>query len=89
LFFAKVYDVAPDGTVDLVHRLVAPVRVFDASKPVSVTLPGIVHRYAKGHRIEFVMAATDAAYKNAYAVQPVTVSSSTTAPSTLTFPVVR
>ena len=86
--FAKIYDVAPNGSVNLVHRLVAPVRVFDASKPVTVTLPGIVHRFAKGHRIEFVVAATDAAYKNAYPLQPVTVSTSPTSPSSLTLPVV-
>ncbi|MBV9291525.1 MAG: hypothetical protein JO222_03660, partial [Frankiales bacterium] len=89
LFFAKVYDVAPDGSVDLVHRLVAPARVFDASKPVTVTLPGIAHRFAKGHRIEFVVAATDAAYKNAYPLQPVTISTSPRAPSSFSLPVRR
>lgn len=88
LFFAKIYDVAPDGSIDLVNRLISPVRVPDASKPVTVTLPGIVHRFEAGHRIEFVMAATDAAYRNAYPVQPVTVTSSASAPSTLTLPVV-
>ncbi|MDQ1697889.1 MAG: hypothetical protein QOJ03_3242, partial [Frankiaceae bacterium] len=54
LLFAKIYDVGPGGNVDLVHRLVAPTRVFDASKPVTVTLPGIVHRFRRGHRIELV-----------------------------------
>jgi ABC-2 type transport system ATP-binding protein len=88
LFFAKLYDVAPDGSVDLVHRLVSPVRVLDASQPVTVMLPGIVHRFAKGHTLELVLAATDAAYKNAYAVQPVTVTSTSAAPSVLRLPVV-
>src|SRR4051812_4672598 len=88
LFFAKIYDVAPDGSIVLVHRLVAPVRVADATKPIEVTLPGIVHRFAKGHRVRFVMAATDAAYKNSYAVQPVTVTSTSGAPSVLALPVV-
>jgi predicted acyl esterase len=87
--FAKVYDVAPDGTVNLVHRLISPVRVKDASKPIHVTLPGIVHRFGKGHRIELVIAATDGAYRNATAVQPVTVTTSRTAPVSLTLPVVR
>ena len=27
MFFAKVYDVAPDGDGTLIHRLIAPVRV--------------------------------------------------------------
>jgi ABC-2 type transport system ATP-binding protein len=88
LFFAKIYDVAPDGSIELVHRLVAPVRVADATKPIEVTLPGIVHRFAKGHQIRFVMAATDAAYKNSYAVQPVTVTSTSGAASVLQLPVV-
>ncbi|HEX3907186.1 MAG TPA: CocE/NonD family hydrolase [Mycobacteriales bacterium] len=87
--FVKVYDVAPDGTVTLVHRLISPVRVLDASKPVHVQLPGIVHRFAKGHTIELVIAATDGAYRNASPVQPVTVSTSPTAPTTLTIPVVK
>jgi ABC-2 type transport system ATP-binding protein len=87
-FFAKIYDVAPSGSVDLVHRLVAPVRVFDATRAITVTLPGIVHRFAKGHRVELVIAATDAAYKNAYPLQPVTISTGPKSPSSLTLPVV-
>jgi putative CocE/NonD family hydrolase len=87
-FFAKIYDVAPDGSVNLVHRLIAPVRVADPTKPVVVTLPGIAHRFAAGHRIELVIAATDAAYKNGYPVQPVTVTTSKQAPGSLSLPVV-
>jgi ABC-2 type transport system ATP-binding protein len=87
--FAKIYDVAPDGSVNLVHRLIAPVRVLDASKPIHVTLPGIVHRFAKGHRIELVIAATDGAYRNATPVQPVTVTTSRSQPTQLTLPVVH
>jgi ABC-2 type transport system ATP-binding protein len=87
LLFAKVYDVAPDGSVDLVHRLVAPARVPDVTRPVHVVLPGIVHRFAKGHRIELVVAASDAAYRNAATVTPVTVTTSAAAPSSLTLPV--
>jgi ABC-2 type transport system ATP-binding protein len=87
--FAKVYDVAPNGTVDLVRRLVAPVRVKDASKPVHVQLPGIVHRFAKGHHIELVVAATDSAYRNANTVQPAIALTSKTAPTTLQLPIVK
>ena len=50
---------APDGTIDLVHRLIAPVRVLNVSKPVHVQLPGIVHRFAKGHTSSSSIAATD------------------------------
>lgn len=87
LLFAKVYDVAPDGSVDLVHRLVAPARVPDVTRPVRVTLPGMAHRFAAGHRIEVVVAASDAAYRNAAIVTPVTVTTDPAAPSVLDLPV--
>ncbi|WP_270886291.1 CocE/NonD family hydrolase C-terminal non-catalytic domain-containing protein [Pedococcus sp. 5OH_020] len=87
--FAKLYDVAPDGSVTLVHRLVSPVRVADVTRPVHVELPAIVHRVEADHRLRLVVASTDAAYKNAYAVQPVTVHASPTTPAVLNLPVVR
>lgn len=86
--FAKIYDVAPDGTVTLVHRLVSAVRVGDVTAPVSIQLPGIVHRFAAGHRIELVIAATDAAFKNSYPVTPVSVVTSPSEPGVLTLPIV-
>ncbi|NNM46561.1 CocE/NonD family hydrolase [Knoellia koreensis] len=87
--FAKLYDVAPDGSQTLVHKLISPVRVADVTQPVSIELPGIVHRVEAGHRLRLVLASTDAAYKNSYAVQPVTVRTSPLAPPALTVPVVR
>ncbi|MET9254662.1 CocE/NonD family hydrolase [Streptomyces sp. NPDC003717] len=75
VLFAKVYDVAPDGSQTLVHRLVAPVRVPDVTKPFTVTLPGIVHRYQQGHRLRFTVAASDDAYFGNRGVKPVTVVS--------------
>ncbi|GHI02969.1 hypothetical protein Scel_12900 [Streptomyces cellostaticus] len=75
VLFAKLYDVAPDGTRTLVHRLVAPVRVPDVTQSFTVTLPGIVHRYAKGHRLRFVIAASDDAYYGNRGIKPVTVVS--------------
>ncbi len=86
VLFAKVYDVAPDGSTTLAHRLVSPVRVGDVTKPVHVTLPGVVHRFAKGHRIRLVVAASDAAYAGNQAVQPVTVTTSARRPSLLRMP---
>ena len=65
LVFAKLYDVGPDGTQTLVNRLISPTRVADVTQAVRIELPGIVHRVAKGHQIRLVLAATDAAYKNA------------------------
>jgi putative CocE/NonD family hydrolase len=86
VLFAKVYDVAPDGTKVLKNRLIAPLRVSDVTKTVSLKLPGIVHRFATGHRIQVVVAASDAAYANNTVPEPVTITTSPLAPSTLTLP---
>ncbi|MFJ4283273.1 CocE/NonD family hydrolase [Streptomyces massasporeus] len=75
VLFAKLYDVAPDGTRTLVRRLVAPVRVPDVTRSFTVTLPGIVHRYETGHRLRFVIAASDDAYFGNRGIKPVTVVS--------------
>ena len=86
VLFAKVYDVAPDGTKVLKNRLIAPLRVSDVTRTVSLRLPGIVHRFATGHRIQVAVAASDAAYANNTLPQPVTITTSPLAPSTLTLP---
>lgn len=88
VLFAKLYDLAPDGSETLVHRLVAPVRVPDVTKSFTVTLPGIVHRYAKGHRLRFVIAASDDAYTGNRGIKPVTVVSSPQDTGVLELPVV-
>ncbi|MFE9811033.1 CocE/NonD family hydrolase [Streptomyces sp. NPDC005548] len=88
VLFAKLYDVAPDGSRTLVHRLVAPVRVPDVTKSFTVTLPGIVHRYEAGHRLRFVVAAGDDAYAGNRGVKPVTVTSAPGDTGTLELPVV-
>jgi putative CocE/NonD family hydrolase len=89
VLFAKLYDIAPDGTKTLVHRLVAPVRVPDVTKGFTVTLPGIVHRYEKGHRLQFVIAASDDAYFGNRGIKPVTVVSAPGDTGVLELPVVR
>ncbi|MEU7647026.1 CocE/NonD family hydrolase [Streptomyces huasconensis] len=89
VLFAKLYDVAPDGKKTLVHRLVSPVRVPDVTKPFTVSLPGIVHRYEKGHRLRFVVAASDGAYLGNKGVKPVTVTSAPKDTGVLDLPVVR
>ncbi|MFJ9175289.1 CocE/NonD family hydrolase [Streptomyces sp. NPDC102360] len=88
VLFAKLYDVAPDGSKTLVHRLVAPVRVPDVTRPFTVSLPGIVHRYEKGHRIRFVIAASDDAYGGNKGIKPVTVTSAPDDTGTVRLPVV-
>src|SRR3954463_15365528 len=87
LFF-KLYDIKPDGTVVLAHRLIAPVRIADYTSPLHVELPGIVHRFAKGDRIALTIAASDAAYRGTNVVGPVTISTDPSAPGVVTLPVV-
>jgi len=86
VLFTKVYDVAPDGTKVLKGRFVAPQRVADVTKPVTVRLPGIVHRFGTGHKIQVVVAASDFAYAGNTAAQPVRINTGPLAPSTLGLP---
>ncbi|HVM26561.1 MAG TPA: CocE/NonD family hydrolase [Mycobacteriales bacterium] len=66
VLFGKVYDVAPDGTAELVHRLVSPVRVPTAAlgEPVEMNLVGFAHRFEAGHSVRFTVTTTDMAYRN-------------------------
>jgi ABC-2 type transport system ATP-binding protein len=63
--FAKLYDVAPGGTTTLPSGLVAPLALTglstDPAQPtrVSITLPGIVHRFEAGHTMRLVVSSTD------------------------------
>jgi predicted acyl esterase len=88
VLFAKLYDVAPDGSVTLPERIVSPVRVADVTQPVHIQLPGIVKRWPAGHRIRLVLAASDAAYAGNTAVLPVTVRADPRAPAVLRLPVI-
>ena len=88
VLFFKLYDLKPDGTIVLAHRLVAPVRIADFTHPVHVEIPGIVHRFAKGDRIALTIAASDAAYRGNNVSGPVTISTDPAHPGVLTLPVV-
>ena len=74
VLFAKVYDVAPDGTASLVHNLIAPVRIADPASPVHITLPAIVHQFAPGHAVRVVLASGDLNYRGGLASAPVSVT---------------
>ncbi|UNO39257.1 CocE/NonD family hydrolase [Streptomyces sp. MST-110588] len=88
VLFVKLYDVAPDGSQSLVHRLVAPARVPDVTRKFTVELPGIVHRFAPGHRVRLVVAASDTAYVGNRGIKPVTVTSAPEDTGVLQLPVV-
>lgn len=74
VLFAKLYDIAPDGTITLPNRVIAPVRVPDVTQPVTIELPALVHRVPAGHRIALTLATTDAAYRNSAVPAAVTVA---------------
>ncbi len=87
VLFLRLQDVAPDGSVTLPFRLISPIRVADASVPVDVELPGIVHRFRKGHRLQLVVSGGDLAYRAGNVPGPVTLRTSAARPSTLDLPV--
>ncbi len=86
VLFAKLYDVDPAGTARLINGLVAPVRISDVTKRVHITLPGIAHRFAAGHRIALYLAGGDSNYRGGQLATPVTISTGSTS-QVLTLPV--
>ena len=88
VLFAKMYDVAPDGTASLIHGLVAPVRIADPTQPVHITLPGIAHQFAAGHKVEVMLAGGDVNYRGGLTPTPVTVRTGSSGQA-LTLPVVN
>jgi ABC-2 type transport system ATP-binding protein len=73
IVFWKVYDQAPDGSYELVHHLVTPIRVngegewpayAPITEPVDIRLglQSIVHRFEPGHRLVLTAATTDTAH---------------------------
>lgn len=73
VLFAKIADVAPDGTATIVRNLVAPVRVPDARKPFTVTLPAFAHRFEAGHRIQLIVAGGSTNYRGGLVSTPVSI----------------
>ncbi|GGT06954.1 hypothetical protein GCM10010254_29350 [Streptomyces chromofuscus] len=61
----------------------------DVRKPFTVTLPTIVHRHERGHRLRFLIAASDGAYFGNGGVKPVTVVGAPDDTGVLRLPVVR
>ncbi len=77
VFFGKVYDVGPDGSAELLRRLISPVRVpaSDVGEPVRFHLQGFAHRFAPGHRVRLTLAATDATSYGSKTPDAITVTS--------------
>jgi predicted acyl esterase len=75
VLFVKLEDVAPDGSATMIHGLEAPIRVADVSKPIKITLPAIVHRFAPAHQIRLVVAGGSENYRGGLVPTPVTIAS--------------
>lgn len=87
VLFAKLYDVAPDGGATSIANLVTAARIGDVTKPVSIALSGIVHRFAKGHRLRLTLSTGASAYKGNTASGPVTIAVGPQALARLALPV--
>ncbi|NKQ52500.1 ABC transporter ATP-binding protein [Amycolatopsis sp. K13G38] len=88
VLFAKLYDVAPDGTESLVHNLIAPARIADPTGLVHVALPAIAHQFAAGHAVRVMLASGDLNYRAGLAATPVTVTTGSS-DQVLTLPTVE
>ncbi|HWT93305.1 MAG TPA: alpha/beta fold hydrolase [Solirubrobacteraceae bacterium] len=85
--FAKLLDVAPDGTATLPRNQISAVRVGDVTKPVEIELPGIVHRFARGHRLRLQLSSSNTLNRGNSLPGIVTVRLDAGDPSVLSVPV--
>jgi ABC-2 type transport system ATP-binding protein len=86
MLFAKVFDVAPDGSSVLIHRLIAPFRAPSGGGTVDVYLDGFAHQFAGGHSVRFMLAATDSTSFNNRLPDTITITTGGQDPSTFTLP---
>lgn len=73
--FARLYDVAPDGTATLINGQVAPARIPNGSGPITITMPGIVHQFPPGHSLRLEVAGGDVSFRGGLTPTQVTVVS--------------
>ena len=85
--FVRIEDVDAAGKATTVRNLVAPVRVPEAGKTFTVTMPAFVHRFAKGHSVRLVVAGGSVNYRGSLVPTPVTVATGSTG-QLLSLPVV-
>lgn len=85
VLYAKAYDVAPDGSAELIHRLIAPARIPSAAlaQPVEIKLVGFAHRFAAQHRLRLTLSTTDLTSHNNKVADVITVTTGTESTLTL------
>lgn len=74
VLFVRLQDVAPDGTASDIRAMIAPVRVPDVTAPFTVTMPGIVHQFAPGHRVRLIVAGGSTNYRGNLVSSTVTIT---------------
>lgn len=87
VLFARMVDIAPDGTLSDIDGEIAPIRIPHAEAMIHVALPAIVHRFAAGHAIGLVIGGGSPNYRGNLAPSDVTIEAHST--NLLTLPVVR
>lgn len=88
--FAKLFDVAADGTATLVPRAPAPVRISAAGGAdisADLKLLPFAHLFRAGHRVRLTLASTDAAMSGNTAPDVITLVQGGADPATLSLPV--
>lgn len=70
--YAKVYDLAPDGTRVLIAKQVGAARISDLTRLNTLVLPGIVHQFDSGHRVVLEIAGTDPNHRGSLVPQSAT-----------------
>ena len=68
VLFVKLYDIDPTSGATLPDGLVAPIHLtglpasLAETRPITVTLPAIVHEFQSGHLLRVTVATSDQAY---------------------------
>ncbi|MGW5523689.1 CocE/NonD family hydrolase [Gordonia sp. NPDC003950] len=73
VLFLRIVDVDAVGNATTVGNLVAPARIADPSRPVTVTMPAIVHRFETGHRLRLVISGGSTNYRGGQDSLPVAI----------------
>jgi predicted acyl esterase len=73
ILHGKLYDVAPDGSATLIRNQISAARIADPSKPVTIELPGLVHRFDEGHALRLTLSTSAATYRGGLGAGPVAI----------------
>lgn len=88
IFFGKLFEVEPDDTTELIHRLIAPVRIpaGTSGTGIDIRLAGIAHLFEQGNRVRLVLATTDQTSFNNRLPDTITVTTGGVDPAYLDLP---